>query len=452
MVTIVKFFTSTIPKAVNIAELAMQCLEKINEGEENLGHVNIIIAGKTGVGKSTLINAAFRENLAETGIGLPVTRSCNVIESNNIPIRIYDTVGLELTEKTKNETIQNIHDLIETKINQGDHDQFIHCMWYCVNSTSDRLEKPEQELINKIAVKIPVILVITKSYLKKHSKKFADVLKKYNLDTKDISIVLAQDYNEEDFNIEAYGVEELLEKTFEILPETVHDAWINAQSSLKLKHNQSMQIIKQTILAAFGSAMIPIPVADALMLIPIQVAMFTRITNIYGVEMTRNKMTRILFIMLGTTGAATAGKFLASSLLKFIPGLNFVDGVINSVAATSITFAFGMTYIYIMESLLTGAMTENDLVSDEGLNKIKSILNENLKKIYNNDLVKKFFGGNAKVTTTTKEISEEEFDRLTSETFDESKKFSHQKYIIIDPPPKSENIFSRIKKFLPFGR
>ena len=41
------------------------------------GHVNIIIAGRTGVGKSTLINAVFQGNLATTGQGRPNTVRLN---------------------------------------------------------------------------------------------------------------------------------------------------------------------------------------------------------------------------------------------------------------------------------------------------------------------------------------------------------------------------------------
>lgn len=76
-----------------------------NFGKEmkNMGHANLIIAGKTGVGKSTLINAAFRENLAETGIGAPVTDEGSVrcYEKQNFPLRIYDTIGLELNEERR---------------------------------------------------------------------------------------------------------------------------------------------------------------------------------------------------------------------------------------------------------------------------------------------------------------------------------------------------------------
>ena len=56
------------------AKFAQDCVNSINEKIKNLKHMNIIVAGKTGVGKSTLINVLFRENLVETGIGKPVTQ------------------------------------------------------------------------------------------------------------------------------------------------------------------------------------------------------------------------------------------------------------------------------------------------------------------------------------------------------------------------------------------
>ncbi len=55
----------------DFAELLKQ---KLEEALKQRGKVNIVIAGKTGVGKSTLVNAVFQGNLAETGDGRPVTQ------------------------------------------------------------------------------------------------------------------------------------------------------------------------------------------------------------------------------------------------------------------------------------------------------------------------------------------------------------------------------------------
>lgn len=59
--------------------------------------VNIMVVGKTGVGKSTLINNLFRENLALTGIGRPITKHLRRISKEGVPLVLYDTRGLELS-------------------------------------------------------------------------------------------------------------------------------------------------------------------------------------------------------------------------------------------------------------------------------------------------------------------------------------------------------------------
>ena len=57
---------------------------------------NVVVAGITGAGKSTLINAVFGHELAKTGTGRPITEQIAEYQSDDFPIRIWDTVGLEL--------------------------------------------------------------------------------------------------------------------------------------------------------------------------------------------------------------------------------------------------------------------------------------------------------------------------------------------------------------------
>jgi predicted GTPase len=55
---------------VDIGELLKQ---KLEEALKKVGRVNVVIAGRSGVGKSTLINEVFQGRLATTGQGRPVT-------------------------------------------------------------------------------------------------------------------------------------------------------------------------------------------------------------------------------------------------------------------------------------------------------------------------------------------------------------------------------------------
>ncbi|MEM9007430.1 MAG: ATPase, T2SS/T4P/T4SS family [Cyanobacteria bacterium P01_F01_bin.86] len=62
------------------------------------GHVNVLITGRTGVGKSTLINSVFQGNFATTGQGRSVTQNSREIKKEGIPLSIFDTRGLKMAD------------------------------------------------------------------------------------------------------------------------------------------------------------------------------------------------------------------------------------------------------------------------------------------------------------------------------------------------------------------
>ena len=126
----------------------------------NMANVNIMTVGKTGVGKSTLINNVFRENLAETGVGNPITQHLRKYRKENIPISIYDTKGLELKEEIQNQVKEEIEEEINGRAISGDESEYIHVMWYCINSSSNRIEDFEIEWITELSELLPVIVVL----------------------------------------------------------------------------------------------------------------------------------------------------------------------------------------------------------------------------------------------------------------------------------------------------
>ena len=125
--------------------------------------------GKTGVGKSTLINNTFRGDMAKTGIGKAMTQDIDKITKPNFPLTIYDTPGLELDAKKQNTLREDVFDLIEKQAKKNDFNEAIHCIWYCINCESKCIEEAENRFIKQFTNDsrlgtIPVILILTQCY------------------------------------------------------------------------------------------------------------------------------------------------------------------------------------------------------------------------------------------------------------------------------------------------
>src|SRR5690606_19569099 len=79
---------------------AEQFRQKYEEQAAKIGRFNLAVFGKTGVGKSTLINAVFGEDVAPTGIGEPVTMDGHLYVHRSGFLGLYDTRGLEIGNDT----------------------------------------------------------------------------------------------------------------------------------------------------------------------------------------------------------------------------------------------------------------------------------------------------------------------------------------------------------------
>lgn len=231
-------------------------LENVSEiCNSDVNTANIMVAGKTGTGKSTLLNAIFGEDLAETGVGKAVTEHINEYAHENIPIHIWDTVGLELDSEKTRQSIDEIKRTIASKSEAKGELNQIHAIWYCINSGSNRYEGAELEFIKELySIGVPFTIVLTQCYgAKKKIAEFEEVIKKINreMGMDDISIirVLAMDYEVEidDDTIitkSAFGLDELVHVTMDRLPKYVKSGFIAAQKvSESLKHNECEKLV-----------------------------------------------------------------------------------------------------------------------------------------------------------------------------------------------------------------
>ena len=360
-------------------DLINQAMKQVKNEENKLQHVNILIAGKSGVGKSTLINAAFRADLAQTGMGRPVTKEIQLIEKPGVPIKIYDTVGFELDKKVQKRTIKEIKKLAKEKRKNAVPDDDIHCMWYCVSAPSDRFEDIEENFINDIAaLGIPVILVLTKVFSKEAATHLEATIRSLKPKIHSVVQVLAKD---SEF-VPSFGIKELVEETCELLPASIQNSFVNAQKgSLALKRKKSNLVVKASVATSFGEGFIPIPVADAPLIIATQMAMLAKITTIYGIDIKKNRLETVFASIIGILAATTGGKTAVSSLFKMMPGVGtLVGGMISGGVASLITTALGQSYIQLMELTISGKIDLSELPADQLETMFTDLFSNYLKK------------------------------------------------------------------------
>lgn len=344
---------------------------------DNIQPINILIAGKTGSGKSTLINAIFREKLAETGVGAPVTQHVEKITKEGVPLVLYDTKGLELSPETQHEVLLSLSSLLKFQQSKGDYES-IDIVYYCINSTMARIEPFEVELIEAMAEHVPVILVLTQSIGEENSE-FEKYLKKQKLPVQAIIPVLAKVYMARgEQRIPAFGLQQLIDTTLEIIPSEVHKAFINAQQiDLKIKVDSARSWAKKYIVSAFGVGFAPIPVADATLLVPMQITMLAHITSIFGLSLDKSQIVSIVAGIGGTGGATYFGKLFVSSALKMIPGVGSVTGgIISGSTAGVLTISLAYSYIEVLRQIAMAEISGRDFQ----LKEIQAMMNKTLSE------------------------------------------------------------------------
>lgn len=372
---------------IDINKIANDAINAIGDKIKNLNTLNIIVAGKTGVGKSTLINSVFKEKLAETGMGKPVTQHMRKITKKGIPLSIYDTKGFELGKEVQIEVKKEVIDTINNSLAECDINKAIHCIWYCINTVSNRIEPEEIEWLRELSMdnkttQIPIIIVLTQSFSKKKAQEMRKMLLDENLDIVQVIPVLAEDYEIEDLGIaKSYGLDVLIKVMSEALPAELMDTLQHVQiASLEEKKRHAQAVVAAAAVAATGEGAAPIPFSDCVLLIPTQVGMVASITVIFGFDVNKSIIAALLSSTIGAGGATLLGKTFVSNILKFIPGAgSVVGGAISAGTAGIITAALGEAYIGVMELVFKGEMSIDDLDTNKGKEKMNLLFKEKLR-------------------------------------------------------------------------
>jgi len=126
---------------------------------------NIVIIGKSGVGKSTLINYLFGEIKREVGTGKPVTEvGFHPVDFmlKKLPVRLFDSWGLEADKSLM--WMEKLEKELSSRGVDKDITQWFHGVFYCIGAGGGRVEDFELKIIKRfLHEKYNVVVLLTKA-------------------------------------------------------------------------------------------------------------------------------------------------------------------------------------------------------------------------------------------------------------------------------------------------
>lgn len=370
---------------------------------------NVLVIGNSGVGKSTLINSVLGIEKAKTGYGTSgITNELEIYESDSVPFRVIDTIGFEPTFFKEQKAINAVKKWSKASAKDGQEDKQINVIWFCVDGTSRKLFPKAIESLSKATAiwkSVPVIVVITKSYSVPERKENIEMVqhafaaqKKYSKNLKKIIPVVASTYelNETSFATPE-GITDLIDATNALMPEGLQSGADDlADFKLSRKRYLSQGIVGVATTSGIVVGAVPISIADALILTPLEVAEINAIAKVY--EIKNDEQSKQFFNSIIEVGTVSTAAKTAIAALKSIPGINIGASVLNAIIAGSIIAALGEGTIYAFEQVYLGKKSFEDIdwvtklleskLSNEFVDKVKTIVTQAGDKIDSKTIAK----------------------------------------------------------------
>ncbi len=352
--------------------------------------MNILLIGATGVGKSSLINGLFGQEVAKAGVGKSLTQHLEKYVDEEKGLILWDTKGIEA--KDYQNTMESLKKEMEDSFKTLDEKRAIDVAYLCVKETSSRVEEREKELLNLTKEwNIPTIIIFTNTQEKvgdafvKEAQKIINEEWGFGGFIKVYVRVNSVAYSFRGMEVPIEGLKELVDETKKCLI----DAKKNKEKHFLLIQKANIQARKQAMIdesktiihvASGAAGLIPIPFSDALAIAPIQAGMIYKMNDAFGVKMKDSIATSLITGLLGVTAVVQVGRTLVSGFLKFIP---VVGSVAGGATAAVITEGIGFAYLKALETCFNDETGEVKLPA---MDTIKSLFKESYLSL---DTIKK---------------------------------------------------------------
>ena len=199
-----------------------QCIEKIKKDKHQyeIKYLTVMLVGKSGVGKSTLINSLLKleRNKAKTGTGNFQTTKFKAYQSKEVPfLRLVDTRGIELNVDYGAEAVKrDAENYINEQYKTNNPNNFIQCIWYCI--TGNRFEEVEIQLLNSLRLaygenNIPIIIVYTQATDTNTINEMLNYIKEQNIKADFIQVLAERKKLVNNQYLEPSGLEDLVKET-----------------------------------------------------------------------------------------------------------------------------------------------------------------------------------------------------------------------------------------------
>jgi uncharacterized protein (DUF697 family)/predicted GTPase len=332
--------------------------ERHREAIADLGRFNLAVFGKTGTGKSTLVNAIFGADVAPTGTGAPVTEGLDYYHQPNTVLGLYDSRGFEIGE-AGDKVLAELTAIVADSRTKPMAEQ-IHAAWYTLRWSDRRFESQQVAFVQRLCELMPVIVVLTQVPANLAGQKHQDAvqLSRYieslQLPLSPENRVIMTNARADEFTgSPVHGLPELLEATSQTAPEAARRALTAAQLiDRERKRRDAAAVIGASAGSAAATGLTPIPFSDAAILVPIQIGMIAKISASYGVRLPEGKLASLVASIFLAGGATTAGRWLVASLLRVVPGGQVPAMVISGAVAGGLTTAMGWAWVSVCERLL----------------------------------------------------------------------------------------------------